>query len=121
MTEDTGTFLAGVAIGMLLVCFRMALNLQRVYITPETKGKKVNLIRLRDIETGEEAVYVNPDTFKQSLELFYTLATWNFSGRKENIIFQNKARQEMLFRNYVILIVIAVSYSLYAILDIIQN
>ncbi|MCS0827448.1 hypothetical protein NX029_26390 [Cytobacillus firmus] len=117
--SDILLLLCGIAIGMLLVCFRMALNLQRVYISPETRGKKANLIRIKDEQTGEEVVYVNPETFRQSLELFFTLAVWNFTGRKEDVLCSSTKRQNRLFITYMIIVVVAVVFSIYTIYQII--
>ncbi|MFP3398408.1 hypothetical protein SB749_18980, partial [Brevibacterium sp. SIMBA_078] len=59
-------FLAGICIGILIFLFDSVNFLTKIYISPHTKGTKMNVIKMQDEETGEEILYVNPETFKQT-------------------------------------------------------
>ncbi|MFD9628606.1 hypothetical protein [Peribacillus muralis] len=78
-------------------------------------------MKIKDDDTGEEVVYINPDSFKQSLELSFTLSLWNFTGRKKNILLPNEKKQNFIFFMYIAAVVVAVGYSIYSIFTVLNS
>lgn len=102
--------LAGLIVGSLFVSFVVAYHLKNIYISPHTKGTKLNLMKMKDNKTNEEVIYINPQNFKQSLELFWTLLTWSFLGRKKAVIMQSKFRERLIYITYIVLCIVVTTY-----------
>ena len=63
MIDDAVVLLCGVVIGLLVAFTWMSYKFRRVYISPKSRGKNMNIMRIKNEKTGEEALYINPETF----------------------------------------------------------
>ena len=115
---DSLLFISGVVVGILLVIFRLAKILPKVFISPITKGTKANFVRMEHEDTGKELIYANPESFKQSLELLISLILWRFKFSKDYVVLGNEKRQQKIFYTFTMVCIIAILWGVFLILNV---
>ena len=114
---DLMLFFAGIFVGVLICTTLFAIGIKNVYISPHTKGSKMVLVKIK--EQNEEIIYVNPETFKQSLEIVHTLFMWLvFKNKERDFLLHNKKRQDKIFMGYIIVTSLILIYACLAIFGI---
>lgn len=116
--SDILLFTSGILVGGLIILFRLAIRLPKVFISPHTKGTKANFVQIKDDDTGKEMIYANPESFKQSLQLLSTIAKWNLDFSQKSVMLGDDKKEHRLFCCYILIWVIAISIAIYNLITI---
>jgi hypothetical protein len=113
---DTTIFIGGMVFGTIIATLYYIKHFQNIYVSPKFKKADFNIARIVD-SCGNEYIYLNPKTIRQSLEAWTAYLWWNFRGKKTDYIIENKKLQRTLF---IWVITIAIIVTLYGIFNIFE-
>jgi hypothetical protein len=116
--SDLFLFISGFIVGAIVVVFRVSKAIQNIYISPDTKKSKANIIKVVDDKTGEEFTYLNPVGFKQTLELMSDYRCWRKNGSSCTYRTTNKKRQNRVLFIYILIALAFLMLAGFFILDV---